>query len=130
MSKTEKTPNYSAAQEQLIRDAAEKGVLNIAVATALAANPAMNAVDGTPRKPASIVAKISRMGLAYERKQPTTKTGEPVTKKTDLVAQIAELAGVNVATLDGMEKSPKGSLQALVAALGEQIVFEPEAVNG
>jgi hypothetical protein len=128
---TEKTPNYSPAQEQIIRDyAVSNAPLNIAKANELAAMPTMFDNDGNQRKAASIVAKIARLGLAYERKQPVTKTGEPVVKKTELVARIAELAGVNAATLDGMEKSPKDSLAALVEALGAQIVFEPEAVNG
>lgn len=132
MTTTVKTPNYSPAQEQIIRDFAEKnGPLNIAFANELAAMPAMFDNDGNQRKAASIVAKIARLGLAYERKQPVTKTGEPVTKKSELVARIAELAGLNAETLDGMEKSPKDSLAALVAALDGRIVFELEtAANG
>lgn len=127
MSKTEKTPNYTAAQENLIREAAEAngGTLNLAIAETLAANPAMNDADGNTRKARSIVAKISRMGLDYERKQNVTKDGRPVAKKADLVARIATLAGVNVARLDGMANSPKMALETLVSAWEAR-----EAANG
>lgn len=131
MTTIEKTPNYSTAQEQIIRDyAASNGVLNIDHAKALAAMPALNATDGTPRKAASIVAKIARLGLDYQRKMPVTKTGETPVKKTELVAQIAGLVSVSVAALDGMEKSPKGALQSLLDALGERVETESETVNG
>lgn len=132
MSKQEKTPNYSAMQTGLIlaAAAANGGSLNLDIAKSLAANPAMDGEDG-PRNYRSIVAKISRMvtagdtvevdgesvAVVYERKQPTTKDGKPVTKKVDLVNRIASLAGINAAKLDGMDKSPKQALEAIVSAL-------------
>lgn len=58
----------------------------------------------------SIIAKIVRMGLPYERKQPTTKTGEPVTNKAKLVAEIGQVVSGN---LEGLEKAPKPALVAL-----------------
>jgi hypothetical protein len=58
----------------------------------------------------SIIAKVIRMGLPYERKQPTTKTGEPVTNKAKLVAEIGAVVAGN---LDGLEKAPKPALVAL-----------------
>ena len=126
-----KAPNYSPAQEQIIRDyAASNGVMNIAHANALAAMPALNTLDGEPRKAASVVAKIARLGLDYQRKMPVTKTGETPVKKSELVAQIASLVSVSVAALDGMEKSPKGALQSLLDALGERVETESETVNG
>lgn len=128
----EKIPNYSAAQVALITSVAASngGVLNIDLAKSLSANPAMNNDEGA-RPYKSIIAKIARMVTAgdtvevdgetvtitYERKQPTTKTGKPVTKKTDLVNRIATLAGVNAAKLDGMDNSPKQALETIVAAL-------------
>lgn len=132
---TEKTPNYTAAQVALIVAAANGGNLNLDNAKALAANPAMNDSEGQPRNYRSIVAKISRMVAAgevagYDRKVPTTKDGRPVTKKTDLVARIATLAGVNAAKLDGMDKSPKGALETIVAALEARDADESEAVEG
>ena len=119
-----KTPNYSPAQVALITAAAAAGSLNLDVAKSLAANPEMNTADGEPRNYRSIVAKISRMGLSYDRKVATSKDGSPVTKKSDLVSRIATLAGVNASKLEGMDKSPKSALEAIVTA------FEAVAVNG
>ena len=122
----EKTPNYTAAQEALISTAAASGPLNLDAAKVLAANPAMNTADGQPRNYKSIIAKISRMGLPYARKQPTTKDGRAVVKKSDLVAQIAELAGITAFKLEGMDASPKASLEAIVSALENRVTFEME----
>jgi hypothetical protein len=119
-----KTPNYTAAQEAMIVAASEAGPLNLDVAKSLAADPAMNTADGEARNYRSIVAKISRMGLTYDRKVAVSKDGSPITKKSDLVTRIATLAGVNAAKLEGMDKSPKGALEVIVAA------FEKVAVNG
>lgn len=58
----------------------------------------------------SVAAKAVRMNLPYERKQPTTKTGAPVERKEAIVAEIAAIVGSN---LDGLEKAPKGVLQAV-----------------
>ena len=120
---TEKTPNYSDSQVSLMTSAIRDngGVANLALATTLSENSAMNAADG-PRKPRSIVAKLRRIvdendGFSYERKAPTTKDGKPVQKKLDLVSQIATLADVSADKLDGMEKAPKLALETLVAAL-------------
>lgn len=110
----EKIANYTAAQEALI---AAEAPLNYDKAQALAALPAMNTADGSPRKARSIVAKAIRMGVTYERQVRVTKTGEAVVRKDELVAQIAESAGLAVESLAGLEKSPKGALQSLRAAL-------------
>ena len=92
---------YSPAMEQAIRD---EPVLNQAVAERLAAS---FGPDFTGRM---VIAKISNMKLPYERKQPTTKTGEPVEQKAALVAEISKIVGAN---LDGLDKAPKPVLQAL-----------------
>lgn len=97
--KTQKAPNFTPAQEQLIRDAAP---LNQAKARALAAQ-----MGKTER---SITAKAVRMNVAYERKQPTTKSGGKVEKKESIVAEISALVSGN---LDGLDKAPKAALQAL-----------------
>lgn len=99
MTKQAKAPNFTAEQEQMIADAAP---LNQAKARALAA-----AMGKTER---SITAKAVRMGVAYERKQPTTKNGGKVEKKETIVSEIAAIVGGN---LDGLDKAPKGVLQAL-----------------
>lgn len=122
----EKTVNYSAVQEALITAAAATATLDLAAAHVLAANPAMNTADGQPRNYKSIIAKISRMGLPYARKQPTTKDGRAVVKKSDLVSQIASLAGVTASKLEGMDASPKAALEAIVTALENRVTFEME----
>lgn len=94
-----KAPNFTPEQEQSIRDAAP---LNQQKARELAA-----AMGKTER---SITAKAVRMGVAYERKQPTTKNGGKVEKKETIVAEIAALVSGN---LDGLDKAPKAALQAL-----------------
>ena len=99
-----KVPNYTAEQEAAIRARSENGPLNAAVAAELATE-----MGKTPR---SIIAKIVRMGLPYATKQPTTKTGEPVTKKDALVTEIEQIVGAN---LDGLEKAPKPALYALAS---------------
>ena len=96
---TDKTPNYSPEQEQRIRDMAP---LNQAKATLLATEFGKSA--------RSVTAKAVRMGVAYERKQPQTKTGAPVERKEAIVAQISEVVNAN---LDGLDKAPKQALQAL-----------------
>lgn len=119
------TNKYSSSQEATILAAIfENGnVANKALAEQLAEREDMRDEDGQPRKARAIIAKMSRMkdvaGFTYESVQPVTKSGQPVTKKTDLVARIAELADVDVATLSGMEKSPKGALETLVAAFAK-----------
>lgn len=109
--------NYTPAQEALIRAAyAEKGApLNFDDCKALADNPAMNDSDGNARKARSITAKISRMAdVEYKAKEPVSKTGEPVVRKSDLVAQIAAHVEGN---LDGLDKAPKAALVAISKAL-------------
>lgn len=121
-----KVVNYSPSQVALIvaAAAANGGVLNADIAASLAANPAMNKEDGTAREPKSIIAKISRMVAAkeetddgtvitYQRKQPETKDGKPITKKADLVTRIATAVGVDRSTLESMDKSSKGALELL-----------------
>lgn len=96
-----KTPNYSPEQEQRIRDSAP---IDATVAAALAAE-----FGKTAR---SVIAKAVRMEVGYNAKQPTTKSGDPVTKKDALVSEIAAIVGSN---LDGLEKAPKAALHALAS---------------
>lgn len=104
------TSIYTASHEAAIRAAAANGPLNQAAAAALAVefNGGKEAGKFSTR---GVVAKISRMeGVAYARKQPTTKTGGKVEQKDDLVAEIAAFVGTN---LDGLDKAPKPVLQSL-----------------
>ena len=99
--KAKATSKYSPAQEQAIRDSAP---LNQAKAVELAAS------FGEKFTARSVIAQAVRMGVAYDRKVAVTKTGAPVESKEKIVAQIAELVGVN---LTGLEKAPKPALQAV-----------------
>ena len=94
----ERTPNFTAEQEQAIRDRAP---VNQAIARELALELGKNEK--------SVIAKATRMGV-YQRKQPTTKTGAPVERKEAIVAELAQLTGLY---LEGLEKAPKPVLQAL-----------------
>lgn len=58
----------------------------------------------------SVIAKAVRMGVAYERKQPQTKSGQPIERKEAIVAELSKIVG---ASLEGLEKAPKPVLQAL-----------------
>ena len=97
--------NYTAEQEQRIRDAAP---LNMEKAAALAAE--------FGKKPASVRAKAIRMNVAYEKKGPQTKTGEAVIRKETLVEKIGAFTAPG-SNLDGLEKASKPALQAVLAAL-------------
>lgn len=101
------TVNYTPAQEALI---AAEAPMNLAKAEALAELAEMKDADGNARKARSIVAKAISMGVPYERKQPVSKTGEPVVRKSELVEQIAAVVEGN---LEGLEKAPKAALVAL-----------------
>lgn len=94
-------PNFSADQEARIRDTAPH---NLASATELATE-----FGKTPR---SVVAKIVRMEVGYQSKQPVSKTGEPVMSKTKLVEQISAIVEGN---LEGLDKAPKAALKAIAA---------------
>jgi hypothetical protein len=101
---TEKTVNYTAAQEQAIRDAAP---LNAAKAAELAASMG--------KKPRSIIAKAVNMQVPYVKAGPKTKTGEAVVRKETLVEQISAFTGSG--SLEGLEKASKPALQTILAAL-------------
>ena len=98
---TKVTSKYTAAMEAAIRG---EPVFNQAVANRLATQFG-GSITGR-----GVIAKIKSMGLPYERKQATTKTGEAVERKEALVAEIAKFV---VGNLDGLEKAPKPALQAI-----------------
>ena len=62
----------------------------------------------------SIIAKLSREGI-YVSQPRVTKSGEPVVRKSELVAQIEAHFGVEVATL---VKASKTDLQTLISNIG------------
>ena len=105
--------NYSPAQEKVISSFTGTGTdgrLTLADAAAIAAMPEMNHPENGARKPKSIVAKIGRMGLPYEKKVVTRKDGTKVETKSDLVAQIASLTE---RTFEGLDKAPRADLVTL-----------------
>lgn len=97
------TSKFTPAMEQEIRDAAP---LNQTVSQELARK------FGLTEK--SVTAKAVRMGVAYERKQATSKNGQPVQRKEAIVTEIETLVG---ASLDGLEKASKVALQRIRTAL-------------
>lgn len=76
--------------------------------------------DQLGRKPRSIIAKLSRMGI-YKAKERTTKTGEPVEHKKDIVLSIAEAVGVGLTSLTSLTKATKSDLKVLAKALNESL---------
>lgn len=109
----EKTPNYSPAQESIIRDfvpTGPEGRLTMADATAIAALPGMLDNDGQARKPRSIVAKIGRMNLPYAKAEKSRKDGSAVESKAKLVEQISAAAGV---TFENLTNAARGDLVKL-----------------
>lgn len=64
----------------------------------------------------SIIGKLSREGV-YRRESYKTKTGEDPVTKLELVAEVANLLGVQDFMLAGLEKSPKAALKTIVAGL-------------
>ena len=84
------------------------------------ANPSMEMVEllseklGRSKK--SIIGKLSREGV-YKRESYRTKTGELPTTKVEMVSNIADTLGIELHSLEGLEKSPKNALRALSGAL-------------
>ena len=64
------------------------------------------------RSTKSIIGKLSREGV-YRREVYVSKTGESPITKVEIVNNIAESLGVEVAALAGLEKSPKTALRNL-----------------
>ena len=83
------------------------------------ANPSRETVDTLAEKlgknTRSIIAKLSREGV-YKAQPRTTKTGEPVVAKAELVATISEHFGIELPTL---VKAGKQDLQRLVDAISQ-----------
>ena len=85
--------------------------------TQYTANPTRETVDALANQfgktTRSIIAKLSREGV-YVAQPRTTKSGEPVISKAELVAQINEHFGIEMPTL---VKAGKQDLQKLVDAI-------------
>ncbi len=100
---------YTAQHVAAMQEAAP---LNLEKCAALAATDLFKKAGITAR---GIGAKALSEGIDYERKQPTTKTGEPVADKADLVAQIAEQLGVS--KIESLAKADKAALRAVLDAV-------------
>ena len=85
--------------------------------TAYTDNPTRETVDELARHfgktTRSIIAKLSREGV-YIAQPRTTKSGEPVVAKAELVSEIQEHFGIQLPTL---VKAGKAALQKLVDAI-------------
>ena len=75
------------------------------------------------RSTKSIIGKLSREGV-YRREVYVSKTGESPITKVEIVSNIAESLGVEVAALAGLEKSPKAALRNLEKAVAGLEQFE------
>ena len=64
----------------------------------------------------SVIAKLAALGV-YQTPQRTTKTGEPIVKKEEMVAEIEAILAISVPTL---VKAGKQDLQELVEAIRER----------
>lgn len=65
----------------------------------------------------SVIGKLSREGV-YVKQVYTTKTGDPVVTKKELVADIAVHLDFEPEELEGLEKTPKLVLQKIARKLG------------
>ena len=87
--------------------------------TAYTDNPTRDTVDALAKQfgktTRSIIAKLSREGV-YVAQPRTTKSGEPVVAKAELVNEIQEHFGIELPTL---VKAGKADLQRLVDAISE-----------
>jgi len=86
-------------------------------------NPTMKTVeklaDELGKSTKSIIGKLSREGV-YERAVYKNKSGTSPITKAEICLNIAENLGIEVESLDGLEKSPKAALQALELATGAE----------
>ena len=82
-------------------------------------NPSRETVDALAQElgktTRSIIAKLSREGV-YKAQPRTTKTGEPVVQKSELVATISEHFGIELPTF---VKAGKQDLQRLVDGISQ-----------
>lgn len=68
------------------------------------------------RSTKSIIGKLSREGV-YRREVYVSKTGESPITKVEIVSNICEDLGIEIASLAGLEKSPKTALRNLEKAV-------------
>ena len=78
------------------------------------ANPSRDTVDAIAKElgknARSVIAKLSREGV-YQAQPRVTKSGEPIVRKAELVAQVQETLGIE---LPSLVKASKADLQRLI----------------
>jgi len=83
-------------------------------------NPSRDTVDALAKQfgktTRSIIAKLSREGV-YVAQPRTTKTGEPIVSKNEIVSDIASLLQVEVDDIASLEKATKIDLKTLMTRL-------------
>lgn len=83
------------------------------------ANPTRDTVEALAKElgknTRSVIAKLSREGV-YKATPRTTKTGEPVVRKAELLAQIETTLGVEFPSL---VKASKADLQRLIDTIAD-----------
>ena len=65
----------------------------------------------------SVISKLKNLELDYTPKPVVKSAGEPRVKKSEIVSQIASIAGADPEALAGLEKADARSLTALLKAL-------------
>ena len=92
--------------------------------TQYTANPTRETVDALANQfgktTRSIIAKLSREGV-YVAQPRTTKTGEPIVSKNEIVNDIASLLQVEVDDIASLEKATKIDLKNLMSRLSEVV---------
>ena len=80
-------------------------------------------VERLGRSKKSIIGKLSREGV-YRREVYVSKTGESPITKVEIVSNICEDLGIEIASLAGLEKSPKTALRNLEKAVAGLTRFD------
>jgi hypothetical protein len=104
-----KSSKYSEDMVAAIEAAAAEGPLNLARCTELAEMEIFGEAGITAR---GIVAKARTMGVPYEKVVRTSKNGQAVVRKDELVTRIEEITGLD--GLDDLSKAGKQTLRRLV----------------
>lgn len=90
------------------------------------ANPTRDTVDAIAarigKSARSVIAKLAAAGV-YQTPKRTTKTGEPIVKKEQLVEEIGKWLGIEVPTL---AKTGKLDLKRLHTAIAQHLEIELE----
>lgn len=70
----------------------------------------------------SVISKVKQLGnIEYIPKQKVTKSGEPITKKSDIVADIATALDANLELIEGLSNSSKSALDNLLGIINVRL---------